>query len=122
MEKDNKIIVFTGPTGVGKSTVIDYLKSNYNVNSPICFTTRKKRNEEDNEYIFVNKDEFLTLEENNLFFFVTGEDTKYGFLYKEYSNNLPIVMATSYGNALRLKKKNENAIIINSNIQCMFEF
>ena len=44
---NKKIIVFTGPTGVGKSTVMNYLKENFNVISPLCFTTRKKREKED---------------------------------------------------------------------------
>lgn len=107
-----KLIVFAGPTGVGKSTVMSFLKTNFNVTSPLCFTTRKKRVKEDDEYIFVNNEEFNNLEKRGLFFFVTGEDTKYGFYNENDLDKNVFVLATSYENAIRLKNSNSNTIII----------
>ena len=109
---NNKIIVFAGPTGVGKSTVMNYLKNNFNVVFPLCFTTREKRKKEEEEYIFVNSQEFSVLEKKKLFFFVTGEDTKYGFYNEPSSEEKIFVLATSYENAIRLKQMNQNVIII----------
>lgn len=111
--EDNKIIVFAGPTGVGKSTIIRYLKQNFNVISPICYTTRKKRNNNDDEYVFIDDKTFSLYDKNNLFFFTTGHnDNKYGYLNEQHLNGKTMLMATSYKNALRLAEKYKNTIII----------
>lgn len=60
------IIIISGPTGVGKSTVRKHLAEIMpEVEPVIAFTTRPKRPKEINEkdYVFVSKDTFSTLVE-----------------------------------------------------------
>jgi guanylate kinase len=62
------LIVLSGPSGVGKDAVLNYLKnSSANLEFVTTMTTRHRRpNEKDNvDYHFVTKDEFQKLLENN---------------------------------------------------------
>lgn len=52
----NQIIVLAGPSGVGKSTIQNFLIDSCEVFIPVCVTTRKKRNDEDCDYIFTDED------------------------------------------------------------------
>ena len=57
--KKGKIFIISGPSGVGKGTVIDTLKLKYdNINVAISATTRKPRKDEENKktYYFLKKD------------------------------------------------------------------
>lgn len=56
-----KLIVVSGPSGVGKSSVVNWIrKNNADVWVSISMTTRQKRPDEENgrEYFFVSKAEF----------------------------------------------------------------
>lgn len=111
--KNNKILVLAGPTGVGKSTIINSLIEQYDVMLPLCFTTREKRANDDETYVFVDQESFLTYEKNNAFFFITGKGNhKYGFSNLDSVKDKPFIIATSYENAIRLKNLNDNTIII----------
>ena len=62
------LIVLSGPSGVGKDAVLNYLKkSSPNLKFVTTMTTRpRRRNEKDNvDYHFVSKDEFQTSLKNN---------------------------------------------------------
>lgn len=111
--ENNKILVLAGPTGVGKSTIINSLIEQYDVMLPLCFTTRKKRDNDDETYVFVDQETFSKYEKNNTFFFITGKGNhKYGFSNLNSDKCKPLIIATSYENALCLKKLNKNTIII----------
>ena len=68
MNKKNTIFRISGPSGVGKDTVIKTLnESNSNIKNIVTITTRKIRVNEINnkDYIFVNKKEFENLIKKN---------------------------------------------------------
>jgi len=73
------IIIFSGPSGVGKSTIINELIKHKNLYFSISHTTREKRyNEiEGSDYFFVSIDKFNNLIDNNFFI----EYEKYGTDY-----------------------------------------
>ncbi len=108
MNKD--IIAIVGPSGVGKSTIADYLTQNYHVNMPICFTTRAKRID-DTYYNYVSEEEFLKMKNNNFFFFTSGQKDKYGYM-DNLDNDDPTLLLTSYKNILNFYQTNPNTVII----------
>ena len=73
------IIIFSGPSGVGKSTIINELLNHISLYFSISHTTRKKRNNEINgkDYYFISLNEFNKLIEENYFI----EYEKYGIDY-----------------------------------------
>ena len=77
----NKLIIISGPSGVGKGTIISHLKNIYEENNKklylsISCTTREKREGEieNIHYYFISKREFLKRIRNNDFL----EYNKYG--------------------------------------------
>lgn len=71
MAKQGKIILISGPSGVGKKTIIDLLRTNDGLNLyySISYTTRNKRVDETNgkDYFFVSETEFKQKINNNHF-------------------------------------------------------
>lgn len=51
-----KVLLITGESGVGKTTFAKHLKENYNYNIVHSYTTKPKRDEQDNDHIFISKD------------------------------------------------------------------
>lgn len=49
-----KVLLITGESGVGKTTFAKYLKENYGYNIVHSYTTRPKRDENDNDHIFIS--------------------------------------------------------------------
>lgn len=78
------MVTISGLSGTGKTTLINHLLETGLFEKIKSFTTRPKRFEEENEYFFVNKEEFDLLEKDG-FFFETEENfgNKYG-TPKEY--------------------------------------
>ncbi len=79
------IIIFSGPSGVGKSTIINELINHKELYFSISHTTREKRHNEENgvDYFFINEVEFNNLISQNFFieyerygtdFYGTGKD------------------------------------------------
>ena len=81
MEK-GKIIVISGPSGVGKHTIFEnLLKSSLNLHWSISMTTRKKRDGEidGKDYFFVSDEEFnKAINNNELIEWVEYCGNKYG--------------------------------------------
>ena len=72
MKSNNpKLFIFTGPSGVGKGTILAdfFKKSDHKIVYSISITTRSPRDGEINgmHYFFVSKDEFEKLIEENAF-------------------------------------------------------
>ena len=62
------IFIITGPSGIGKTTLInDLLKNNNNLSTSISYTTRKKRFNEINgiHYNFIQTEYYFYLQNNN---------------------------------------------------------
>ncbi|HHH52712.1 MAG TPA: guanylate kinase, partial [Bacteroidetes bacterium] len=67
----NKVLVFTAPSGAGKTTVVHHLLDEYRdrLGFSVSATTRQKRKHErgGKDYYFIDKDTFLKSIENNDF-------------------------------------------------------
>lgn len=59
---DNILILLSGKSGAGKSTVADYLTKNYNLSQVQSYTTREKRFENEIGHTFVTEEEFHKLD------------------------------------------------------------
>ena len=79
------IYIITGPSGVGKNTIINELSNHINIHFSVSHTTREKRQGEvdGKDYFFVSEEEFKNLIDKNFFiefeqygdaFYGTGKD------------------------------------------------
>tara|TARA_Y100000590_G_scaffold395025_1_gene474655 strand:- start:282 stop:842 length:561 start_codon:yes stop_codon:yes gene_type:complete len=120
MNKKNTIFLISGPSGVGKDSVIKKLnESNANIKNIITITTRKIRENEisNKDYIFVNKQEFETLiKKQKLIEWSEVYGNYYGVPLDQIKNNLQkqnkIIIKTDIQGIKKLKQKFENAITI----------
>lgn len=89
----NKVILITGPSGVGKGTIEKELfaDKSLNLTFSVSATTRNKRvGEKDKEhYFFITKDEFKNLISQNAFIEYSKHfDNYYGTLFSEIKKNI----------------------------------
>ena len=120
MNKKNTIFLISGPSGVGKDSVIKKLnESNADIKNIITITTRKIRENEisNKDYIFVNKQEFETLiKKQKLIEWSEVYGNYYGVPLDQIENNLQkqnkIIIKTDIQGIKKLKQKFENAITI----------
>ena len=106
------IIIFSGPSGVGKSTIINELIKHKNLYFSISHTTREKRHNEidGSDYFFVSIDEFNNLIDNNFFIEYEQYGTDYYGTGKNQineSNNITVLDVEVNGAAKLLKKNKE---------------
>ena len=90
IEKNNKLIIISSPSGAGKTTLCKLLiKKMKNINLSISYTSRSKRlNEVDGkDYYFINKKKFQLLKKKN-FFIETA--TNFNNLYGSPFRNITI--------------------------------
>ena len=92
---EKKLIIFTGPSGVGKSTVEKYFinDESLNIHFSVSATTRKKRKDEVNgkSYYFISRDEFLMRVRDGEFLeWAEYAGNLYGTLLSEVSENIKI--------------------------------
>tara|TARA_B100001167_G_scaffold160378_1_gene107893 strand:+ start:1462 stop:2022 length:561 start_codon:yes stop_codon:yes gene_type:complete len=120
MNKKNTIFLISGPSGVGKDTVIKTLnESNSNIKNIVTITTRKIRVNEINnkDYIFVNKKEFENLiKKNKLIEWSEVYGNFYGVPKDQINQNLKnqnkIIIKTDIQGVKKLKQKFINATTI----------
>ncbi len=91
--KEGKLIVFSAPSGAGKSTVINYLLTQgLNLSFSISCTSRPPRGSEKNgvEYFFLSPDEFRKKIENHEFieYEEVYKDRYYGTLRSQVEEQL----------------------------------
>ncbi|NMA50566.1 MAG: hypothetical protein GX951_01805 [Mollicutes bacterium] len=87
MNKENKpkLILLAGPSGAGKTSVEDYLVSQYGVH-PLMFITTRKQREDDNPNLFkhVSIEEYEARQKKEQFIFSFGShDNRYAVNYDE---------------------------------------
>ncbi len=106
------IIIFSGPSGVGKSTIINELIKHKNLYFSISHTTREKRHNEidGSDYFFVSIDEFNNLIDNNFFIEYEQYGTDYYGTGKNQineSNNITVLDVEVNGASKLLKNNKE---------------
>ena len=108
------IIIFSGPSGVGKSTIINELIKHKNLYFSISHTTREKRHNEIDgvDYFFVTINEFNTLINSKYFieyekygtdFYGTGKD-------QLINNDLITVLDVEVNGATKLLEDNSDFV------------
>ena len=106
------IIIFSGPSGVGKSTIINELIKHKNLYFSISHTTREKRHNEieGSDYFFVSIDEFNNLINKNFFIEYEQYGTDYYGTGKNQineSNNITVLDVEVNGASKLLKNNKE---------------
>ena len=108
------IIIFSGPSGVGKSTIINELIKHKMLYFSISHTTREKRHNEIDgvDYFFVSNNEFINLINNDYFieyekygtdFYGTGKD-------QLIKNDLITVLDVEVNGATKLLQDNSDFV------------
>jgi guanylate kinase len=114
--KQGKLIIFSAPSGAGKTTIVKHLLTKFpSLSFSISATTRESRGDEKNEkdYYFISKEDFL--HRVALHEFVEFEEvysgTFYGTLRSEiqriWDNNQHVIFDIDVEGGLRLKRKYE---------------
>jgi guanylate kinase len=121
--KQGKLIIFSAPSGAGKTTIVHHLLSTFpdKISFSISATTRPSRGEErhNKDYYFVSKEEFLHKVAKHEFveFEEVYSGTFYGTLKSEiqriWDEGKSVIFDLDVEGGLRLKKKyGDNALAI----------
>ena len=113
MSKKSELFILTGPSGVGKATVLSRLLNNIdNVYVSISATTRKPRENEQNEkdYFFMSRDEFEKLIKEDKFleyaeYVGNYYGTPLGSVNEMLKNGKDVILEIEVQGALKVKEK-----------------
>src|ERR1700733_7383639 len=114
MTKQGKLIIFSAPSGAGKTTIVHHLLSKFpDLEFSISATTRKARGDERHgtDYYFISKEEFLHLIAKKHFveFEEVYSGTFYGTLRTEieriWANGKTVIFDIDVEGGLHLKRK-----------------
>lgn len=107
------ILIITGPSGVGKNTIINALSEKLDFKFSVSHTTRPKRKSEVNgkDYHFVTEEEFqLMVNNNELIEFEEYGGFTYGTSRKELEQDGLIILDLEVNGATKLLNNNSNFI------------
>ena len=114
----NLLIIISGPSGVGKGTLVRKLLASDDYALSISCTTRKAREGEvDGEsYFFISQEEFLkTIEENGFLEYSNHFENYYGtpraFVEKQLETH-DVILEIEVNGALQVKKSYPDAVLI----------
>lgn len=99
----DKIICLIGESGSGKSTIAKYLESD-GYNYIKSYTTRPKRNAEEEGHIFVEESFFKKLKKHEIIAYAEFDDYKYWSTTNQYRNKGISIYVIEPKGALELKK------------------
>lgn len=115
---NNLLIVFSGPSGVGKGTLVkELLKEGGYALSVSCTTRGMREGEKDGEsYFFISKDEFIKeIEEGGFLEYSNHFGNYYGTPRKFVENQLAekdVILEIEVDGALQVKKSYPEALLI----------
>ena len=107
------ILIITGPSGVGKNTIIDALGKKIDFNFSVSHTTRPKRVSEVNgkDYYFISDDEFQSMINNNeLIEFEEYGGFSYGTSRKELNQEGLVILDLEVNGATKLLNSNSDFV------------
>lgn len=114
----NLLIIISGPSGVGKGTIVRKLLSSGDYALSISCTTRKMREGEveGKSYFFISKEEFLkAIEENGFLEYSNHFENYYGtpraFVEKQLETH-DVILEIEVNGALQVKESYPDAILI----------
>jgi guanylate kinase len=116
----NLVFIITGPSGVGKSTIIKLLLNSLpDVHFSVSYTTRPPRPNEENgvDYYFVSQDEFESMIKKDKFIewaevhgFLYG--TSYSEIEKAFSEGKDLILDVDIQGAGAIKRKITDAVTV----------
>ncbi len=119
-EKEGKLIIFSAPSGAGKTTIVQYLLTKFpELEFSVSATTRQPRGNEENDkaYHFITKEEFLHLIAQKQFveFEEVYSGTFYGTLRSEieriWRKGKTVIFDIDVEGGLHLKRKYDGSAL-----------
>lgn len=118
--KKGKLIIISGFSGVGKGTVVKYLKDNYeNYRLSVSVTTRQPRDGEKNgvHYHFISNEKFEEMVRNDRLLEYAGYvDNYYGtpreFVEENIDDGKDVILEIETKGALLVKEKKPEAVMV----------